>query len=200
MIKFVGGSTAVATFTNTSGPVAHFLNSTVNQTGNFTVASASMTWPAGTDITGYTNFRISHPPCGTTESTDTTIGDDVDETTIPHVCDDNYEECDVTVITDEDDDETIPGEDDDETTIADEESTTTTVAVIADVPTPPNAASGLIAPVVVAQTPLAAVAPATALPVTGSSNAGPTAMLGLFLLTAGLTLWGLARRPRALKS
>ena len=33
------------------------------------------------------------------------------------------------------------------------------------------------------------------LPVTGT-DAGSTAMIGLFMLSAGLTLWALSRRPR----
>lgn len=72
-ITFSDGSTAVASFTDLSGDnTAHFLNSTVNQTGGFTITSATMTFPAGTDITGYGNFVISHPPCGTTTSGTTT--------------------------------------------------------------------------------------------------------------------------------
>ena len=72
-ITFSDGSTAVAMFTDLSGnSTAHFLNSTVNQTGNFTITSATLTFPAGTDITGYGNFVISHPPCGTVRSTPTT--------------------------------------------------------------------------------------------------------------------------------
>ena len=72
-ITFSDGSTGVATFTDLAGgKVAHFLDSTDNQSGNFTIKSASMTFPAGTDITGYGNFVISHPPCGSTTSTTST--------------------------------------------------------------------------------------------------------------------------------
>ncbi len=72
-ITFSDGSTAVASFTDLAGDkTAHFLNSTVNQTGNFTITSATMAFPAGSDITGFGNFVISHPPCGTTSTTTTT--------------------------------------------------------------------------------------------------------------------------------
>ena len=73
-ITFSDGSTAVASFTDLAGGnVAHFLNNTVNQTGNFTITSVTMTFPATSDITGYGNFVISHPPCGTVTTTTTTM-------------------------------------------------------------------------------------------------------------------------------
>lgn len=79
-ISFSDGSTAVAMFTDlTGGSTAHFLNDTTNQTGNFTVTSAQMTFPAGTDITGFSQFTIRNVPCATTEETTTTT----EETTPP---------------------------------------------------------------------------------------------------------------------
>ncbi|MEO5723673.1 MAG: hypothetical protein ABIQ39_03685 [Ilumatobacteraceae bacterium] len=73
-ITFSNGSHAVANFTDMTGPVAHFINTTINQSGNFTVTSATMTFPAASDVTGYTQFNLSHPPCGTvTAPTTTTI-------------------------------------------------------------------------------------------------------------------------------
>ena len=72
-ITFSNGTTAVANFTDLSGDkTAHFLNSTVNQTGNFTITSATLSFPTGSDITGYGNFVISHPPCGTVTTIVTT--------------------------------------------------------------------------------------------------------------------------------
>src|SRR5215212_9207352 len=64
LITFSNGSTATASFTDLAGgKTAHFLNNTVNQTGNFTITSATMTFPAGSDITGFNQFVISHAPC-----------------------------------------------------------------------------------------------------------------------------------------
>ena len=52
-ITFSDNSTGVATFTDLSGGnTAHFLNNTVNQSGSFTITSATMTFPPGSDITG----------------------------------------------------------------------------------------------------------------------------------------------------
>ena len=69
-ITFSNGTTAVASFTDLSGGnTAHFLDDDTNQAGNFTITSATMTFPVGSNITGYGNFVISHPPCGTTTTT-----------------------------------------------------------------------------------------------------------------------------------
>ena len=73
ILTFSGGSSGTAIFTDASGDkVAHFLDATTNQTGAFTLVSALMTFPAGTTVTGYGNFVISHPPCGTISTTTTT--------------------------------------------------------------------------------------------------------------------------------
>ncbi len=84
-ITFSDGSTAVATFTDLAGgQTAHFLNSTVDQTGNFTITSATMIFPAGTDITSFGGFVISHPPCGTTTTnTTTTVVPSTTTTVVP---------------------------------------------------------------------------------------------------------------------
>src|SRR4051812_7418332 len=82
-ITFSNGSTGVALFTDLAGGnTAHFLDSTHNQSGNFTITSASMTFPAGTDITGYGNLVISHPPCGTSSTTTTTVAPTTTTTTV----------------------------------------------------------------------------------------------------------------------
>jgi hypothetical protein len=67
-ITFSDGSTGVASF-NRSGRrlrSAHFLDSTDNQSGNFTDSSRrAWTFPAGNRLSrGYGNFVISHRPCG----------------------------------------------------------------------------------------------------------------------------------------
>jgi len=57
-ITFSDGTTGVATFTDLAGGnTAHFLDGADHQSGNFTIASATMTFPAGTDITGFGNFE-----------------------------------------------------------------------------------------------------------------------------------------------
>lgn len=72
-LTFSNGSHGVALFTDlTGGNVAHFLDSTHNQAGNFTITSASLTFPDGSDITGYGQFVISHPPCVETTATTST--------------------------------------------------------------------------------------------------------------------------------
>ena len=53
------------------GNIAHFLNSTDNQSGNCTILSATMTFPLGTNITGFNKFNLSHVPCGTNTTTTT---------------------------------------------------------------------------------------------------------------------------------
>jgi hypothetical protein len=199
-ITFSSGAPIYASFTGLSGgKTAHFINSSANQTGNYTITSATMTWPAGSDIISFGQFTISHVPCGTVGSTTTTVEETT--TTVADECDeysDEYDDCDEETTTTVAEEETTTTVADEETTttVADEETTTT--LAITGVSTPPQVASAVITPVVVTPV-VAAAAPATALPVTGN-NAGKTAMLGMFLLTAGLTLWGLARRPRALMS
>jgi len=70
-LTFSDASTGSAVFTDMSGPVAHFLDAVTNQSGEFTLTSATMTFPAGSRVTAYNNFRISHPPCGTVTTTST---------------------------------------------------------------------------------------------------------------------------------
>ena len=158
-ITFSDGSTAIATFTDLSaGATAHFLNNTVNQNGNFTIDSAQMTFPAGSDITGFNQFSISDPPCGTVVPTTTTEA----------------------------------------ATTTTEAATTTTEAP----PTPVRSAAEVPLPLVTTTTTVvkvAAEAPqsGSSLPATGT-NAGPTAFVGLLMLSSGLALWTLSRRTRSL--
>ncbi len=85
MITYSDGSSGVGAFTDLSGSnTTHFLsNDPAHQTGNFTVTSVTMTFPAGTDITGYGNFVLSHPPCETvtTEAPTTTTTEALTTTT-----------------------------------------------------------------------------------------------------------------------
>ncbi|MEY2523922.1 MAG: hypothetical protein QOJ66_2487 [Ilumatobacteraceae bacterium] len=74
------------------------------------------------------------------------------------------------------------------------EAPTTTSQVASEAPFLPVTTT-TAAPQVLAEAP---AAPAE-LPRTGNNNAAPIVMLGLFLLLAGLTLWGLSRRPRPLE-
>jgi LPXTG-motif cell wall-anchored protein len=67
---------------------------------------------------------------------------------------------------------------------------TTTSQVASEAPTLPTTTT-TVASAVEAESPV--------LPRTGNSNAAPLAALGLFLLFAGLTLWGLSRRARPLE-
>jgi LPXTG-motif cell wall-anchored protein len=152
-ISFSDGSTAVAAFTDvTGGSTAHFLNDTTNQTGNFTVVSAQLTFPAGTDVTGFNQFRISNVPCATTDETTTT------ESTPPP------------------------------------EGEPTPAPVVFAIPPLPTTTTTTIAPEVQSEAPT----PPAALPATGSNSAASAAVLGLFLLGAGLVMSGLSRRPRSL--
>jgi LPXTG-motif cell wall-anchored protein len=155
-ISFSDGSGAMATFTDLEGgSTAHFINTTTNQSGNFLIVSAKMTFPAGTNITGFDQFRISSPPCDTTGVPPTAEGP---------------------------------------TTTAAE---TTATAVASEFPVPPLATTTTtIAPHVASEAPT----PPAALPATGSHSAGAAALLGLFLVTAGLVVSGLSRRPRSLES
>ena len=139
-ITFSDGSPAIATFTDLSGgTTAHFLNNTVNQDGNFTIVSAQMTFPTGSDITGLNQFSISDPPCGTVVATTTT--EDPPTTT---------------------------------------EAPPTTVQLAAEVPLP--LASTTTTTVVKAEVAAEAPQAGSSLPATGT-NAGPTAFVGLLLLT-----------------
>lgn len=165
-ITFSDGTTAIATFTDLSvGTTAHFLNNTVNQDGNFTIVSAQMTFPAGSDITGFNQFSISDPPCGTVVPTTTTEA--------------------ATTTT-----EAAP------TTTAATPTTTeappTTVRSAAEVPLPLVTTTTTVVKV-------AAEAPqnGSSLPATGT-NAGPTAFVGLLMLSSGLALRTLSRRTRSL--
>ncbi len=76
-LNFSNGSTGSAVFTDASSKTAHFIDSTTNQSGGpFTINSATMTFPAGTTVTEFNNFVISHPPCGSvTSSTTSTTAD-----------------------------------------------------------------------------------------------------------------------------
>jgi len=72
-LTFADGSTGTAAFTDvSSGSVAHFLDASTNQNGPATITAASMTFPPGTNVAGFVNFVISHPPCGTNPTTTTT--------------------------------------------------------------------------------------------------------------------------------
>ncbi len=71
---------------------------------------------------------------------------------------------------------------------------TTTTQVASQAPVLPTTTTTTVAPQVAAEAPAAPVV----LPRTGN-NSAPIAMLGLFLFVAGLTLWGLSRRPRPLQ-
>ena len=72
-LTFADGSTGTAAFTDvSSGSVAHFLDASTNQNGPATITAASMTCPPGTNVAGFVNFVISHPPCGTNPTTTTT--------------------------------------------------------------------------------------------------------------------------------
>jgi LPXTG-motif cell wall-anchored protein len=72
---------------------------------------------------------------------------------------------------------------------------TTTSQVASDAPFLPTSTT-TDAPQEAAESPAAPVL----LPRTGNNSVAPIVILGLFLLFAGLTLWGLARRPRSLES
>ncbi|HEY0518839.1 MAG TPA: LPXTG cell wall anchor domain-containing protein [Ilumatobacteraceae bacterium] len=200
LITFSDGSTASALFTDLSGgAVAHFLNNTVNQSGNFTITSATMTFPAGTDITGFNNFRISHPPCGTvtpTTTTSTTIAPTTTtSTTIAPTTTTSTTIAPTTTTS-----TTIAPTTTTSTTIA---ATTTTAAATTTTATPdaPTTTSRVLSEVPVPPTTTIvavaseAVPAGAALPVTGK-NAGSMAILGMFLLTAGLAMWGVSRRSR----
>ncbi len=218
LISFSNGSTATATFTDCGHLTAHFLNNTVNQSGNFTIESAQMTFPAGTDITAFNQFRISHPPCGTVGSTTTTTTT-VAATTHDHRgCNDDHRGCDhddVAATTtrrrlrprrprlqrrplrlqrrplklQRRPPKVRPREAAGTTTTA---AATTTSEVASEAPFLPTTTSTVARQVAAVPVPVP-----SSLPVTGKA-AGPIAILGLFLLGAGLTLWGLSRRPHSL--
>jgi hypothetical protein len=83
-LTFSDASTGSAVFTDMSGPTAHFLDAVTNQSGEFTLTSATMTFPAGSRVTAYNNFRISHPPCGTVTTTSTNpVSTETTSTTSP---------------------------------------------------------------------------------------------------------------------
>ena len=192
-ITFSDGSTAVASFTDLSGnadggKTAHFLNSTVNRTGSYTITSATMVFPAGTDITAFGNFVISHPPCATVATTTTTT------TTVAPTTTTTVAPTTTTTV--------APTT---TTTVA--PTTTTTVAPTTTTAAPTTTAASVLPEAPVPPTPIVLVAsqapvPSTttpvvvSLPVTGT-EAGRTAILGLFVLSCGLTLLGLARRRTA---
>jgi LPXTG-motif cell wall-anchored protein len=177
LITFAGGSTATATFTDLAGGnTAHFLNNTVNQTGNWTILSASMTFPAGTDITGFGKFVLSHVPCGTNTTTTTTTT----TTTAPTTT--------TTTIAPTTTTTTIAP-----TTTTTTIAATTTVQVASEAPFLPTTTTTTVAPQVAAESPAAPVV----LPRTGN-NTAPIVILGVFMLFLGLTLLGLSRRPRPL--
>lgn len=82
-LQFSDGSSGLATFTDASSKTAHFLDATNNQSGLFTLTSASMTFPAGTTVTSFTNFVISHPPCGTVTTSTNPVSTETSSTTSP---------------------------------------------------------------------------------------------------------------------
>jgi len=71
-IKFSDGSVVSGAFLKLSGPTAHYLNNSDHQADNVYPTSASLTFPAVTDVTAYTNFVLSHIPCGFPGTTTTT--------------------------------------------------------------------------------------------------------------------------------
>jgi len=224
LITFSDASTGTALFTDLTGAMtAHFLDSITNQSGNFTIVSAQMTFPAGTDITGFNQFRISHPPCGTTTTTTTTEAATTtteaatttteEATTTTEAATTTTEEATTTTeaatttteygatttteygatTTTEYGGTTLPEET--TTTAATATTATPTTQVASQFPVPTTTTT--IAPVVASEAP---TVPPTALPVTGSKYAGLAALLGLSLLTAGIVVSGLSRRPRPLES
>lgn len=170
MITFSDGSTAVGFFTDLSGgQTAHFLsNDPAHQTGNFTVTSVTMTFPAGTDITGYGNFVLSHPPCGTVTTvaptTTTTLVAPTTTTQAPTTT----------------------------TTKSLAPTTTTTARGLSEAPaTTTTTHAGLLSE---APGSAAAVFPtARRLPTTGTES-GQLALFGVAIFALGVTLLGVARR------
>jgi hypothetical protein len=192
LISFSDGSTATATFTDLAGDnTAHFLNSTVNQSGNFTIVSAQMTFPAGTDITAFNQFRISHPPCGTVGSTTTTSTTVAATTTTLAATTTTAAATTTTAAATTTTDAATTTTDAATTTT---EAATTTSEVASEAPFLPTTTSTVAGQVAAVPVPVP-----SSLPVTGNA-AEPIAILGLFLLGAGLTLWGLARRPNSLEA
>jgi LPXTG-motif cell wall-anchored protein len=176
-LLFSDSSTAQALFTDASGDkVAHFLNDTVNQEGAHTITSAVMTFPAGTRITSFNNFVISHPPCGTIETTTTTVPDTT-TTTSP--------------VSTETTSTTSPVST--ETT-----STTSPVSTLPTTSIPPGRPMGAATVDTVfierqVQAARTAQAAGTTLPSTGIDGR-PFIVTGLLLLTAGIALWVITRR------
>jgi LPXTG-motif cell wall-anchored protein len=177
-LLFSDSSTAQALFTDASGDkVAHFLNNTVNQEGAHTVTSAVMTFPAGTRITSFNNFVISHPPCGTIVTT----------TTNP--------------VTTETTSTTSPVSTETTTTNPVSTETTSTTSPVSTLPTtsiPPGTPMGAATVDTVfierqVQAARTAQAAGATLPSTGIDGR-PFIMTGLLLLTAGIALWVITRR------
>lgn len=210
-IVFSDGSTGLALFTDLAGAsTAHFLDSTNNQSGNFTIASASMTFPSGTDITGFGNFVISHPPCGTTTTTTTTTTAAPTTTTTttttvaPTTTTTTVAPTTTTTTT------TTVAPTTTTTTVAPTTTTTvgattttaaptttvagttTTVQVLSEAPTTTLVASEAPVPTTIDRT-------GVQLPRTGG-DAARNVILGLAILGLGLTLMALARRSRPVRS
>ena len=200
-ITFSDSSTAQAMFTDLSGTLAnpgttaHFLNNTVNQTGNFTISSATMTFPSGSDITGYGNFVISHPPCGTVNTTTTSTTTTVAPTTTTSTTTTTVAPTTTTTVAPTT--TTLAP-----TTTTAAPTTTTTVApttttlVLSEAPVPPTTTTTTL---VASQAPVPPATVVVQLPATGTDS-GRLAILGLTLFGLGLTLMGLSRRSRPVSS
>ena len=209
-ITFSDLSTADATFTNLAGSaVAHFLNNAVNQVGAFTINSATMKFPAASDITSYTNLVISHSPCQpqvpptTVQGTTTTVG----ATTTTAAATTTTAGATTTTAgattttagattttagattTTAGTTTTTAGA---TTTTAGATTTTTTTLRSSEDPTTTPAPTTTV--VLAALSPTAPTAP-TVLPVTGGSSS-PTLLLGLAALLIGMGLMVMTRRQQ----
>ena len=186
-ITFSDGSTAVASFTDLAGGnVAHFLNNTVNQTGNFTITSVTMTFPATSDITGYGNFVISHPPCGTVTTTTTTMAPTT-TTTAPTTT--TMAPTTTTM---------APTTTAATTTTTAVPAVTTTTLLGSAAPLPTTLAPASTTSLVLSEAPLSPVAGGSTnkqLPSTGNDSS-QLALLGLAVFGFGLILMGLVRDTR----
>jgi LPXTG-motif cell wall-anchored protein len=201
-LLFSDSSTAQAVFTDASSVgVAHFLNDTSNQEGPYTLTAAAMTFPNGTRITSFNKFVISHPPCGTIETTTTTVPDTT-TTTVPDTTTTTSPVSTTTTVPDTTTTTSPVSTETTSTTSPVSTETTSTTSPVSTLPTtsiPPGTPMGAatVDTVVVerqVQTARTArAATGSTLPSTGM-NGGPFLVTGLLLLTAGIALWVITRR------